>query len=764
MASKKGRKAHPAGRHAPSPSVKKHVAPTGSVVKPQPEAAVMPWDDSGVAITLGGSSPLDAAASSGNELPWEGSSAVHNGLPWQSSDSDGGEAPDFDNPVWEKGLTVQVMDDGSAPAFAQKAEGAAPSEVSFQSGGDGSGEEAASAPPFEEQGEAPPLAVVYQPVEEDISPEVSLQSGGEMQGDETAFAPPFEAQGEAPPLAVVCQPVEEDISPEISLQSGGDGADEETAVLPSETHGSGFIGMRPGKQTAQGSSGFERFPAVEPDGQAATPQYELTGGTAQFEDFAPPKPDYEAVAVDNADIKPGKKKEKKQSGLGRGTKVIIICAISFAVLVCGATGFLFWWFDPVNRIDRLLDSGDHDGAFSMYAESYASDSDLTRLESRMNKRLGELRSSFAEQAVTFEAAMNELDAIRRMALPGAQAELTATDDYIKSLNESRLSYAEGMTMMESGDYAGAIVNLRKVIPEDADYAAASTSLTEACDRYREQSLTTAASFADNQEYSAAIIELQEALKLLPGDQKLTNQLGVYSEQYRTKLRDDALDSADSKAKSGDYRGAMNIITAVMGEIGTDQKLSDALWDYQNKYIDSTCNKADSLVARDDFNGAIAAIDEALELLPNDDRLIQKRTDVIRRIPVFLNDCRLLDHGSFRYDPGTFTANNGKRYTVSYRFDAEDGGYAEYKLDRRYTQFTGTIVTMPSVDPMTRITLDFYADGYYIYSLSNINVFMNAYDFRIDVTNVDELLIRTSCEEYYGYEAICCIVATELRYK
>lgn len=126
----------------------------------------------------------------------------------------------------------------------------------------------------------------------------------------------------------------------------------------------------------------------------------------------------------------------------------------------------------------------------------------------------------------------------------------------------------------------------------------------------------------------------------------------------------------------------------------------------------------------------------------------------------LNDVVLVDSGNYESYNTLSMDSYGELYCDGYGFDARNGGYALYNLNREYEVFSGYIFPQRNASDSANISITIYTDDTPVYSQTGIKNTTEAIPFEINVANAKTLKVETSVEKS-GYDQTVYIGSTKL---
>jgi|GEM_PF-1410774 len=328
------------------------------------------------------------------------------------------------------------------------------------------------------------------------------------------------------------------------------------------------------------------------------------------------KPPTSDTSVINPHDKPdifGKKKSK--------IKMILIAIIAIICVAGITTGVIFIKImnDPAAKAVNALVSGDYSDALT-----YADKADDNSLQNKLSTRLDTLVSDFKNETVEYSVVSMELDTIDKMNISGLAEKLNNSKETIDNLNASRTAFNTAETFFNSGDYADAIPQYKQVIADDPNYDKAIDGVSKATNAYRQQVLTTAADYADKNDYDSAINTLNSALAVITNDSDVTQQLNIYKTKQIDATRQSALDTAAGYASNNDWTDAISTLNTALLNLPDDPTLTQQLNTYKTAQTDSqrqtALDTATGYADSKDWANAINTLNAALVDLPGDYKL------------------------------------------------------------------------------------------------------------------------------------------------
>jgi len=311
--------------------------------------------------------------------------------------------------------------------------------------------------------------------------------------------------------------------------------------------------------------------------------------------------------------------EKKSSKL---PVMIVACVILVAIII----GVVYAWNrSPDNLVNQIVAAfADHNpGEAIDIFNANRDDIDMDALENALSQRLDDLRDEFRNEGIGYNRAMIEINAIRRFGLWRLDNQVAEAEQFIDSLNNSRVAFQVAETLYGHGDFLGAIENFELVLPEDANYNNALNGLNRAIEGFRADASDRAASYADRGEYGQAIFILDNALTLFGNEAQLAGQRESYARQDISAR----VASAQLLANAGNFIGAMNDLRLLEAEHSGNAEVARAIASVENNHITFIVGQADTFAADNRFADAIRELNEGLWSYPDNVTLTAARNNI-----------------------------------------------------------------------------------------------------------------------------------------
>ena len=324
------------------------------------------------------------------------------------------------------------------------------------------------------------------------------------------------------------------------------------------------------------------------------------------------------------------------------------------------------------------------------------------------------------------------------------------DEYQVSLTNQQITtiIADADSLASNGDYEGAIKLIEEGLSDHPNNSSLQEKLTEynteLAAHVKAQTLTDAQALADVGDYKSAMSVIANAQTQFGADKDFD---AAYA-QYR---KADALQRAEKAVSAGDYPTAINIISTEKSNSPADPDILSAYNEYTDAYVSNVLAATDLLMADRKHADALAEITAALKVLPNNEQLLNRQTEINAAKPISITTLTPVnrdDWGGWNegspVDPFGNDYSTACNYVIFHGYDlgirVNEEHYEEYRLYGKYSLLTGSIVD--HIDcPEDRINrLQIYADDTLVYTSVDLTRKTDAINFAIDVTGVEYVKI------------------------
>ncbi|MDR0220967.1 MAG: protein kinase [Lachnospiraceae bacterium] len=346
----------------------------------------------------------------------------------------------------------------------------------------------------------------------------------------------------------------------------------------------------------------------------SVPDFERTelldeSGTVQIQNKAAPP----QAGGKPAQEKPGRPRK------GKGRKLIAI-GVMAAIIAALAVGGYFFLVNRIaaNKADSViaaLENQDYSAALAAF-NNRMDERSLAVLESQLSRRLEALRSDYTDEKTEYNAAIMELDTIKRFAISGLSGIISEIEQYVVSLNDSRVAFSLAQARHGAGDYLGAIAQYKRVLLEDKNYNQALEGLTNAVADYKRHALEEAEALAGSKNYASAMGLLDIAMEAVGNDAELARQRDAYEKQGIG----DRIEGAKGLANAGDYAAANIELRALQSEYPDSNEIRLAIADVETANVAAITAQATKMTGAGDYAGALTVLNDGLGLYPNNNSL------------------------------------------------------------------------------------------------------------------------------------------------
>lgn len=265
---------------------------------------------------------------------------------------------------------------------------------------------------------------------------------------------------------------------------------------------------------------------------------------------------------------------------------------------------------------------------------------------------------------------------------------------------SKVAYKSGISLMEAGNYADAVAELSKVLPEDSDYADACEKLETASENYVQDVIKRADESIAEDNYMKAASLLKDAIRIIPDDATLLAKLNTCEKNYIAKVISDA----------------------------------DAVFTDYTKYED-----------------ALRIIQAGMQNYPDNDELSLKYEYYLEYTPVSVFDLNTftVERGGLDvYD--NITDNMQNTYEKAY-YHRSNKSSNTYDIMKEYNIFRAT-VAIPNISQgsESNASIIIYGDGKVLWKKTDISGSLKPFDIDVDVTGVTDLKIEMETESIFFY--------------
>ena len=311
-----------------------------------------------------------------------------------------------------------------------------------------------------------------------------------------------------------------------------------------------------------------------------------------------------------------------------------------------------------------------------------------------------------------------------------------------ALKESKEAFKSANEMFDSGKYKQAIYNYRLVISDDDNYDEAQKQIKKSAEKFKEEALENAESYAKKNDYKSAIDELEGVAEIID-DKELENKLSEYRGKYSSIIKSEAISKSDTYARAKDWKNAVITINTAIKETGDDSDLKSKLSNYTSKYVSDVIAKADKSIGAKNYSEAISLLNDALETVPNNESIKSKLSIAENLKPIALSDAVLVNHDyHWKWNDGAPVDTFGNDYSEAsnYIIPYYDG-YGEFRIYKKYKTLSGYIAPFEEKSEASEWYVQIYVDDKLAYTSKKITRKTDKFSFNVNVTNAEYVKIE-----------------------
>lgn len=414
--------------------------------------------------------------------------------------------------------------------------------------------------------------------------------------------------------------------------------------------------------------------------------------------------------------------------------------------------------------DSLASSGRLDEAAQMVENGLAAYPENTTLQTKLeeyNVSLAEIASMIENadalaDAEDFEGAIAKIQAGLKK-YPDTKTLKDKLEEYNQAFTEYQIAaiVADADALASEGGLNKAIEMLENGLAAYPESTALQSRLQEyhasLAAQVKAKTLADAKALADANEYKAAMAVIQAAQETYGSDQE-------YEEAYIQYQKAFALTAAETYAASGDYPNAITTIAKAQKNNSQDVDLIAAYNSYSSSYVTEIVAEADSLMSERNYSAAAKAVDKGLKLLPGNQSLTDKLTEINSSKPVSLANLPAFNGGwewnnSAPTDPFGNDYSSAGNYVVFYnenlygfkgslsgRADGYVQIFAEYRTAGEYNILTMQLAPYSMIGQDGKAFVQVYADDAVVYTSPTITQKTEAFVCEADISGAEYIKV------------------------
>lgn len=479
-------------------------------------------------------------------------------------------------------------------------------------------------------------------------------------------------------------------------------------------------------------------------------------------------------------------------------KIAAVSTLLFLVLVIVLVSVLA---SPVNRYKQAYKNNDLSRMYEIYSDSIlGNDANMEKIRIYFESEADKVLENYEKEEITYEEALQQLEFIANFPAV-SMFYLDEIFQRLYYLDYSYNSFQVGEKSLKDKAYQEAIYYFEQVGEDTKYFKDAQDKLTVAREAYRDDVLARVDGYINSGNISSAINELDHAIaNYLSNDSQIVNrrnELQAQLEQATIQaILADIESFGDSKqallalhAALNDYPGNESLsaaihkyndmyvddVLAAAGEYAAQNKLQDAmeflinelervqeprleaaLEDYQGVFVQAAIEESEkAFQEQKNYEAAFSIINNAVALLPGNQDLQNKKTDLTERMPIFISDLDYFDmSGNISINRFSEMKDNFEnKYSSNISFQGWfDAKYVEYLLNYKYSTFTG-VVALPyeKRDSSYGAYFKILGDGILLFESERVTRGSRPQEFSLDISGIEILRV-----EYEGTDVTAAL--------
>jgi len=443
-----------------------------------------------------------------------------------------------------------------------------------------------------------------------------------------------------------------------------------------------------------------------------------------------------------------KKLPKDKKPMSKGKKIFlgITLLLLIAVVTAGAL-FLRWYNSPEQETLRALEAGDYEGAAAVLNENPQVQEEEAVWE-QLNSRIAVLKTSYGDDSMAYEDAMEELGAIQALRITELDKEISQVREYIERVQMSRMRFDQAEEAFNTGDYVAAWSFYNAVIEEDFNYETARSKIPQTEDLYRKAVLEQAKTYAEGKDYASALNVLNEARKILQDDEAILDKIATYEEENAAHKKTSVLSLAADFAQKKEYLKAYEAVKGLSSQMPDDSDVKAAIQKYRGLYEEQVVAQAATLEAERKYDEALSLLRTAKQKCSDSTVISQKLNEINNRKPVSITTLTAINSENWsKWNDGTPRDPFGNSYANKNNFAiiaaTWRGGVhsTEYRVDEKYDLIFFTIAPNENFNKDNYAYVQVYVDDVLRYTSPKITQKTQPFTIpSVDISDADYIKI------------------------
>lgn len=202
---------------------------------------------------------------------------------------------------------------------------------------------------------------------------------------------------------------------------------------------------------------------------------------------------------------------------------ILFVVIPVVIVLCAVGGFLIWYNQPMNRINRAFEAADYETVVNLYGRLSKED-DIREVENRLIDIAQDYHNDYIKEKCSYKDIKSFFELITEDILR-KNKKVTRLNDEIDEVNQSRIVYNDGLVSMENNELLTAIQCFEAVSELDKVYKEKADEYIIQCkNEYIDSVLVDVDVCIELEQYEIAQEQVIDALEIFPDDERLDEKL------------------------------------------------------------------------------------------------------------------------------------------------------------------------------------------------------------------------------------------------
>ena len=455
------------------------------------------------------------------------------------------------------------------------------------------------------------------------------------------------------------------------------------------------------------------------------------------------------------------KNESKQKEKSHIAPIILVFIAALAVVI-GAI-ILISINTPINKWKKMMENDSYSLAVDCFNQNESSisanEENLNSVIDITSTKAESIYSMYKNEEIAYEEALAQIEELGKMSV--VSEKMKSYTNRVTNVYNSRQEFQEGEKSFSDEKYDEAMAHYANVIEEDGiNYESAQDKVEKCVELYRTNILSEAEELKNSNNLTAAMAMVDEGLKILENDEeflKTKADLETLEEEQKTQ---ELLSTVEEFRKNGELDRALKNINKYKGK---DEKVVAIKAQVEAEYEEYVDNTVHELILAKDVDAAKKLINDAQNLYSASEVINEWSSKIDDYYPIRLNDMNVFtteqDGINSRPDWKVGSDYDNMDNTDYFGFEYSMYGYYgtswredTYVLDGKYDTFSGIWATTRQSKNNTKdkytAYLSIYGDGALLYKSPNAKGGVYPLDFEVDISNVNELVVRVDCTGNY----------------